>query len=116
MPQTGTDGKGLPHSMDGRFWAESLCEVRSTYDVELMHTWFANAIMAGYDEAQRRGELVEKRLVCALHAAYLKHHLDDSSIGWDELDDMLHTLLCDRMGDREFQKWFAKAVEAHEEL
>jgi hypothetical protein len=51
----GSDGKALPQSMDGRFWAEEFVKLHGG-DAALMHTWFANAIMAGYDEAQRRHE------------------------------------------------------------
>jgi len=51
----GSDGKTLPHSLDGRFWAEEFVKLHGG-DVELLHTWFANAVMAGYDEMQRRLE------------------------------------------------------------
>jgi len=37
--------------------------------------------------------------------AYRKHHLDDSAIGWDELDNKLLDSLCNAMGDGNFNKW-----------
>jgi hypothetical protein len=41
----------------------------------------------------------------ALRMAYRKHHLGDESIGWNELSDALKNVLCEFMGDREFQRW-----------
>jgi hypothetical protein len=41
-------------SMDGLMWAQEFCRVTGFHDEEWAHTWFANAIMAGYDEATRR--------------------------------------------------------------
>lgn len=45
------------------------------------------------------------KLLTACQMAYRKHHLDDDSIGWDELSDMLFNVLCEVMGDEEFQEW-----------
>jgi len=47
------------------------------------------------------------RMASALRMAYLKHHCLDTSIGWHELDDLLLDVLCEVMGDRAFQAWFA---------
>lgn len=52
--------KRLPHSIDARDWAEEfVAMIRHDPDIatdkETMTTWFANSIMAGYDEAARRG-------------------------------------------------------------
>ncbi len=44
----------------------------------------------------------------AVQLAYRKHHLDDSSIGWDELSDRLMTALCETMGNQHFQEWLAE--------
>lgn len=48
-------------SMDASVWAEKFVEYKKRHrwthaeiDVDLMTGWFANAIMAGYDEATRR--------------------------------------------------------------
>jgi len=44
-------------------------------------------------------------LLDGVKMAYRKHHLDDPSIGWDELSDVLHLALCNEMGDRAFLEW-----------
>ena len=41
----------------------------------------------------------------ALQAAYRKHHLGHDHIGWDELGGILCDVLCEVMGDTEFQLW-----------
>ena len=40
-----------------------------------------------------------------LRMAYRKHHLGVESIGWNELSDELANVLCEMMGDKEFQDW-----------
>jgi len=44
-------------------------------------------------------------LLDAVKMAYRKHHLDDPSVGWDELSDVLMIALCNEMGDKGFQSW-----------
>jgi len=44
-------------------------------------------------------------LLSACKLAYRKHHLNDDSIGWDELSDCLLDALCNEMGDDGFQEW-----------
>lgn len=44
-------------------------------------------------------------LLTACKMAYRKHHLDDDSIGWDELADHLLNALCNAMGTDEFEEW-----------
>lgn len=44
-------------------------------------------------------------LLTACQLAYRKHHLDDDSIGWEELSDVLHAAITNEMGDEEFSKW-----------
>lgn len=44
-------------------------------------------------------------LLDAVKMAYRKHHLDDPSVGWDELSDVLMVALCNEMGDKGFQNW-----------
>jgi len=50
----------IPHTMDAQIWAEEFCEIynknKLTIDRDWMISWFANAIMAGFDEACRRYE------------------------------------------------------------
>ena len=54
------------------------------------------------------GLALHDRLVSALRMAYLKHHCDDARIGWEELDDILFTVLTEAMGDSAFQAWLAQ--------
>lgn len=46
-------------------------------------------------------------LLTACQMAYLKHHLNDTSVGWDELGDCLLDALCNEMGDDGFCEWLA---------
>ena len=41
----------------------------------------------------------------AVEAAYRKHQLDDDSIGWSELGDILACALCEHYGDMVFSLW-----------
>ena len=41
----------------------------------------------------------------ALKSAYKKHVLNDESIGWNELSDILCNALCEQIGDSGFQQW-----------
>ena len=52
-------------------------------------------------------------LLDAVKLAYRKHHLNDDSIGWDELSECLLDALCNEMGDDGFQQWLGsqQAVE-----
>ena len=49
---------GLLSNMDARAWADHFAAVfpGQAHMVDMMHTWFANAIMCGFDEANRRAE------------------------------------------------------------
>ena len=42
-------------SFDAKDWAEAFCKINPSMDVGIMQTWFANALMRGYDEAVSRG-------------------------------------------------------------
>ena len=50
----------------------------------------------------------ENRLLEATKAAYRKHHLNDDSIGWQELDEILFYALTETMGDGEFVRWLSE--------
>lgn len=41
-------------SMDAQVWAAAFCKQFPGHDEGTMLAWFANAIMAGFDEANRR--------------------------------------------------------------
>jgi hypothetical protein len=45
------------------------------------------------------------RLLHAVLSAYAKHHLDCPDIGWNQLGDMLQSVICNEIGDDEFIKW-----------
>ncbi len=47
----------------------------------------------------------EQVLLDAVQKAYRKHWLNDGTIGWDELGDILHNALINTMGDNEFIEW-----------
>ncbi|QOI67413.1 hypothetical protein SEA_BEUFFERT_8 [Streptomyces phage Beuffert] len=62
-------------STDAQYWAKSFMEIWQNepidiMDEEMMHSWFANAIMAGYDEARRKYEMVNA------HETLMRHVLD----------------------------------------
>lgn len=49
-------------SFDARDWAKAFCAIHPGHDEGLMLTWFANALMRGYDEhAQRASGALTKR-------------------------------------------------------
>ena len=55
---------------------------------------------------------LEKQLEAAIKSlkrTYRKHWLSDDSIGWDELGDELMDVLCNLIGDVEFQKLKSEA-------
>lgn len=65
----GVSDSRLPGSIDARVWAEEFCKVREIHpfipcDEEYMVTWFANAIMAGWDESGSRKSKEEKWVYC----------------------------------------------------
>jgi hypothetical protein len=44
----------LTSTFNAKIWAEEFKRLFPDSDEELMYTWFANAIMCGYDHAQRQ--------------------------------------------------------------
>jgi hypothetical protein len=67
-------------SFDARDWAEAFCERNPSVDVGVALSWFANALMRGYDEAacklkaeQQRLDTFDKnslRIICAFYFAF----------------------------------------------
>jgi thiol-disulfide isomerase/thioredoxin len=47
----------------------------------------------------------DHELLTAVQKAYRKHCLNDNSIGWEELDNILLNALCNSMGDKGYQQW-----------
>ncbi len=75
-------------SFDARDWAAAFCKIAKTHghdlDEEWMVTWFANALMRGYDHrcAQEPQELLDiKRRVGGWQSTALA--MRDTAIGWD---------------------------------
>lgn len=47
------------------------------------------------------------RLLHAVLCAYAKHHLDCQDIGWTQLGEILHSAICNEIGDDAYQRWLA---------
>jgi len=47
--------------------------------------------------------------------AYRKHHLDDPSIGWEELSDNMQNTMCEIMGDSSFCEFIEQYRDKHAE-
>lgn len=74
-----------PHTMDAAVWAAEYVKLNPGADEGLMLSWFANAIMAGYDTAQSRFARSAERdhLIPGLkHAAMLCEKLALNNIGY----------------------------------
>ena len=67
----GVQQQTFPHTMDAKIWADEFVKHNPGADHELMLSWFANAIMAGYDTAQVRAQSELERLRTAI--SLLKH-------------------------------------------
>lgn len=55
---------GVPQSFDSRDWAREFCRIADTLghkgiDEAWMQTWFANALMRGWDEHAKNGRSME---------------------------------------------------------
>lgn len=48
------------------------------------------------------------RLLHAVLCAYAKHHLECEDIGWNQLDDILHNVICNEIGDDAYKEWVEK--------
>lgn len=45
------------------------------------------------------------RLLHAVLCAYAKHHLGCEDIGWNELSTILHSVICNEIGDDAYCEW-----------
>ncbi|AXH49159.1 hypothetical protein HWB76_gp011 [Streptomyces phage Blueeyedbeauty] len=62
-------------STDAQYWAKNFMEIWQNEPIDIMDeammtSWFANAIMAGYDEARKKYEMVNA------HETLMRHVLD----------------------------------------
>lgn len=75
-----------PHTMDAAVWAAEYVKLNPGADEGLMLSWFANAIMAGYDTAQSRhasekqDELKLLRKACDAAFAFIDSHVADPDL------------------------------------
>lgn len=65
-------------STDAQYWAKNFMDIWQNepidiLDEDMMHSWFANAIMAGYNEARRRYEMVN------VHETLMRHVLGEKN-------------------------------------
>ena len=74
---------------------------------------FANCKMSEYAEQNNSLQERQRGLVEAVKKSYLKHWLDDHSIGYAELGTVLMDALCNTLGDDGFSKWIG---DYHKEL
>ena len=64
-----------------------------------------------YQELKRHRDL----MLDALKVVYRKHHRNDDSIGWEEMDTKVFDTLCEVMGDDGYQEWISRIdKESHE--
>jgi len=55
----------LLNTIDGVVWAKEFCRVTGFTDESWAISWFCNAIMAGFDEANRRHRLEAEAKISA---------------------------------------------------
>lgn len=48
------------------------------------------------------------RLLHAVLCAYAKHHMGSEDIGWNQLGDILHSAICEAIGDDAYCAWSAR--------
>lgn len=53
----------------------------------------------------QKASVINEELLRAVQACYRKHHLEDPSIAWGELSDIMVDALSNAMGPREFFLW-----------
>lgn len=53
------------------------------------------------------------RLLHAVLCAYVKHVMGIDDIGWNELGDILHSVICNEIGDDNYQRWVDTIKDDH---
>lgn len=51
------------------------------------------------------------RLLHAVLCAYAKHHLGSDDIGWNQLSEILHTVICNEIGEDNYCAWSDRIKE-----
>lgn len=77
-------------------------------------TLFGKGVYRMFPYASRM-DYVSQRLLHAVLVAYLKHHEGNDDIGWHELGDVLHTAICEAVGDDTYCAWIEKRKESDAE-
>lgn len=65
----------------------------------------AQLTAGGCADQSTRAQYVSDRLFHACLVAYLKAHCGNDDIGWSQMSDILHSAICEAMGDDQFCKW-----------
>lgn len=77
----------LHSTIDASVWAKEFCKLNTAADEGAMLSWFANAIMTGFDEANRRASM---RGACAVSPAESVQSVDASELAMAMHDAVLH--------------------------
>ena len=97
------EGRFNPQSMDAKVWAKEFMRLwnekfgsgQSWIDEELMIGWFANAIMAGFDEANRRNVKQEPKIEeisCDMHGYSREYGTVTMKNICDTIDEIIRSL------------------------
>ena len=80
------------------------------------HTAAGNGGQRAEQAEQKNAETTSINLMVikTLKRAYLKHHCDVESIGWEELDKELFNTLTEAISDGSFCLWLDEALKAKE--
>jgi hypothetical protein len=90
--------KSLKEKRDELAW--NLCENDQDRDNLSFKLGFDAGIQAERDRSQILLDVLKK--------VYLKHNLGDDSIGWEELGTIVHSTICNEIGDDAFCDWLEK--------
>jgi len=95
---------------DGWEWWEVDKDVRDHYRNKTDSILSLPSLREALEKATGKVE-VNESLVDALKAVYRKHVMDDDSIGWDELSDIVKDALCDAIGDERFNEFLSEVKD-----
>lgn len=56
------------------------------------------------------------RLLHAVLCAYAKHHLSCDDIGWNQLGNILHSAICNEIGDEDYIAWSERIIPTPDSL
>lgn len=70
-----------------------------------------NALRSRIFDHKKRADYVSERLLRCVMLCYIKHHMGEDLIGWNELGDEMHMAICEAVGDDNFVKWGDKMTK-----